>query len=148
MKTHPEYDSVKRVEADTFKMLDDIGLPYKQVSRYEWVPEVGTAAWVNESREKGFIKVYYGCDAEAIAHEIGHGFHERLREARSLPHPFRQPQDGEAVAEAIRFFVEQRRGSLWRPQQDKQTLEFCNYDYEKFKEFVRKLCFDMLISKS
>jgi hypothetical protein len=138
-KTHPSDEDVKQVELDTYSLLEEIGLPYKKVSRYERIDNEGTAIWFNEGREFGRIDLYRGLDTEAVAHELGHGFHERLREGRSLPYPFREPHDGEAVAEAIRFFVEQRRGSSWQPQQDKQTLEACHYDFEEFKLMCRKI---------
>jgi hypothetical protein len=125
MKIHPKAEDITRVEQDTYNLLDEIGFPYKKVSRYVRVNEEGTALWKGQSREDGIIEISLGCDAEAVAHEIGHGFLEALNQNKKdvLPFPFRYPEDGEAVAEAIRFFVEQRRGSAWKPTKDKQTLE-------------------------
>ena len=141
MKSHPTEESLKQVEEATCKLLNDIGVPYKKVSRYEFVDEEGTAVWTGESEETGFIKIYRGCDPEAVAHEIGHGFLEAMNynKKAQLPAPFRRPEDGEAVAEAVRFFVEQRRGSSWRPSRDLQTLEYCDYDFDTFKRQVKAL---------
>src|SRR5689334_15123902 len=115
MKPHPSLAVVKQIEEETYALLDDMGVPYKRVSRYELIDEDGTACWCGEPGEAaGYIKLYRGCDPEAVAHEIGHGFHEALAHHRgNLPSPIRYPEDGEAVAEAVRFFVEQRRGSSW-----------------------------------
>lgn len=142
MKTvHPLTEELKQVESLTYQILDEIGLPYKRVSHYKFVDEPGSPCWMGESDEEGFIKITLGCEAGAVAHEIGHGFHERLRSGRHLPEPFREPQDGEAVAEAIRFFVEQRRGTGWRPWKDTQTLEKCGWDFEQFKRLIRMIYF-------
>ena len=141
MKNCPSSEDLQPVERETYALLDEIGLPYKKVSRYEVVDEGGTAVWAGESETTGFIRICRDCDPEAIAHEIGHGFLEALNHHKKvvLPYPFRYPEDGEAVAEAIRFFVEQRRGSSWRPTRHLQTLEHCRYDFEEFKAKVRSL---------
>ncbi|MCY2989090.1 MAG: hypothetical protein NTY19_14640, partial [Planctomycetota bacterium] len=77
----------------------------------------------------------------AVAHEIGHGFHEALNHnsVAVLPFPVRWPEDGEAVGEALRYFVERRLGSPWQPAQDKQTLEFCGYGFDAFRTLVQSL---------
>jgi hypothetical protein len=138
MKTHPRREEVEKIEQETYGLLEDTGLPYKKVSRYHWVDEDGTACWCGESEEAGFIKIYRGCEPGAVAHEIGHGFHEALNQHKGgLMFPFRYPEDGEAVAEAIRFFVEQRRGSSWRPTRDTQTLNRCGYDFQNFVALVK-----------
>jgi hypothetical protein len=141
MEAHPKPEDVKKIEQDTYEVLAATGLPYKKVSRYEWKNEEGTAIWNGESEVAGFIEVYLGCDPEAVAHEIGHGFHEALNHNKRavLPNPFRYPEDGEAVAETIRYFVEQRRGSSWRPTRDLQTLKHCRYNFDEFKAEVREL---------
>ncbi|MCY2987854.1 MAG: hypothetical protein NTY19_08340, partial [Planctomycetota bacterium] len=110
MKCHPKLEDVSRVEQATYDLLLEIGLPFKRVLWYEWVDEVGTAAWKGESEDTGFIKLFLGCEAEAVAHEIGHGFHEALNHnsVAVLPFPVRWPEDGEAVGEALRYFVERR----------------------------------------
>jgi hypothetical protein len=141
MKSHPKPEDLKKVEQDTYEVLAATGLPYKSVSRYDWRNKEGTAVWNGESEETGFVEVYLGCEPEAVAHEIGHGFHESLNHNKKavLCCPFRYPEDGEAVAEAVRFFVEQRRGSSWRPIQDLQTLEHCHYNFQEFQAAVRAL---------
>jgi hypothetical protein len=141
VKNHPSPEAVKQVERETYELLDEIGLPNKRVARYERADAEGTAEWAGESETAGVIIVYRGCDPEAVAHEIGHGFHEALNHHKraTLPHPFRYPDDGEAVAEAVRFFVEQRRGSTWRPTSDRQTLEHCRYDLGQFRAKLREL---------
>jgi hypothetical protein len=150
MKTHPKPEDVKKVEEETYKLLGDIGLPFKKVSKFEWVNEerdIG-AQWSGKSEEDGVIEIFLGCEPGAIAHEIGHGFHEALNynKKAALPHPVRYDpnpnnpnQDGEAVGETVRFFVEQRMGSSWRPINNKQTLEHCHYDFGEFRKLVRGL---------
>ena len=138
MKTHPKSEDVDKIQQETYGLLDDIALPYKKVSRYEWVAEEGTACWCGQSEGAGYIQIYLGCDPEAIAHEIGHGFHEALNHHRGgLPFPLRYPEDGEAVAEGVRFFVEQRRRSSWRPTRDTLVLDRRRYRFENFKLLVR-----------
>jgi len=141
MQSYPRIEDVQKVEQQTYRLLEDIGLPFKTVLRFEWMNEKGTAVWTGETEEAGTIKIYRGCDPEVVAHELGHGFHEALYHNRKveLPYPFQYPKDGEAIGEAIRFFVEQRRGSSWRPTRDKQTLEHCGYDFGKFRAMVRVL---------
>jgi hypothetical protein len=142
MKTHPKQKDVENVEQETYELLKDIGLPYKKVSKYEYVNEEGTAVWIGDPGEdSGVIKIYLGCDAEAVAHEIGHSFHEALNHNKKavLPHPFRYPEDDEAVAEAVRFFIVQRRRSSWRPTRNTQTLDRCGYDFDTFRALVKPL---------
>jgi hypothetical protein len=150
MKTHPKPEDVRRVEEETYKLLEDIGLPFKKVSKFEWVNEergMG-AQWSGKSEEAGIIEIFLGCDPGAVAHEIGHGFHEAInhRKRAPLPYPVRYDpnpnnsnQDGEAVGEAVRYFVEQRLGSSWRPTNNTQTLEHCHYDLSEFRSLVRGL---------
>ncbi len=150
MKTHPKPEDVRRVEEETYKVLEDIGLQFKRVLKFEFVNEerdIG-AQWSGQSEEAGIIEVFLGCEPGAIAHEIGHGFHEALnyRKKAPLPYPVRYDpnpnnpnQDGEAVGEAIRYFVEQRLGSSWQPTNNKHTLEHCHYDFSEFKNLVRAL---------
>ena len=48
----------------------------------------------------GKIEIGYNNDPEAIAHELGHGLHEKVREMG------KQDYLGEEFAEAIRYYVE------------------------------------------
>jgi nucleoid-associated protein YgaU len=77
MKRHPSTEDVSAVEKIAYVVLDEIGLPYKRVSRYEFVDEEGTAIWIGGSETHGRIGSFLGRDAEAVAHEIGHGFLDR-----------------------------------------------------------------------
>ena len=125
-------------------MLNEIGVPYKTVKEYRWVNKDGTLSWEGWDETCGIVEIYLGADAGGVAHEIGHGFHEALNHHRkaTLPFPFRwgiKPDDGEAVAEAVRYFVEARLGTGWRPVQDHQVLNGCNYGFATFREMVRRL---------
>jgi hypothetical protein len=66
--------------------------------------------------------------ARAIAHEMGHGFHELWRDDD-------HQCCGQAMAEAIRWFVEKRLCSLgWKPRKDwTSVLDACGRDWKKFK---------------
>jgi len=150
MSTHPTLADVEKVEKATYKLLEEIGVPFKRVEKFEWLNEVcgKGAQWCGNSEVAGVIQIYLGCQPGAIAHEIGHGFHEALNHNKraELPYPFRYDpdpnnanQDGQAVAEAIRYFVEQRLGSTWQPTANKQTLESCQYDFDQFAKAVRSL---------
>lgn len=135
MKLHPTIHDIERVQSATYEVLTEIGLPFKRVSEVIFREEEGTAVWCGDpGEETGKVTLFRGCDAEAIAHEIGHGFHEALNynSKTKLTFPFRYPEDGEAVAEAIRLFVSLRIQSSWRPTRDTQTLEFCRYDFHTF----------------
>lgn len=126
-KTHPGQSDLKAVEEETYRLLNTTGLPYKRVSSFKFIDEDGTAVWKGDPGEdSGSIDIYLGCDAGAVAHEIGHGFHERLnhecrKRQKTLPQDICYPEDGEAFAEAVRFFVEQKRGSVWQPDKDTQV---------------------------
>lgn len=100
LKSYPTFQVLLTAQGETYALLDEVGLPYKHVSRFELADEAGAAVWTGESEETGFITIYRGCDPEAVAHELGHGFHEALNQHRrvTLPAPFRYPEDGEAVA--------------------------------------------------
>src|SRR5207237_557184 len=39
METHPKPEDVKKVEEETYRLLGDIGLPFKKVSQFQWVNE-------------------------------------------------------------------------------------------------------------
>lgn len=140
MKSHPTSLDVEQVKLTTDEVLTEIGLPFKRVSAVVFREEDGTAVWSGDpGEETGTVTIYQGCDAEAIAHEIGHGFHEALNynSKVELTFPFRYPDDGESVAEAIRFFVAEQMGSSWRPTRDTQTLDSCQYNFREFTSQVR-----------
>lgn len=147
MKKHPPAEDLKQIEQETYRLLEEIGLPFKRVSKFVPMYAEGGAVWQGTSEEAGYIEIYLGCEAGAVAHEIGHGFHEALNHHKKapLPYPFRydpnpdNEDDGDTVAEAVRYFVEQRRGSDWRPTDNTQTLDACGYDFERFKAAVRAL---------
>jgi hypothetical protein len=93
MKVHPKPEDVKKVEEETYNLLGDMGLPFKKVSNYRWLNEEGDigAQWLGLSEEAGIIDIFLGCEPGAVAHEIGHGFHEALNHNKKteLPYPFR-----------------------------------------------------------
>ena len=62
---------------------------------------------------------------DCIAHEMGHGFHECLR--RDLPELWHDDEEeGETIAETIRYFVELRmnrfKGKQWLPKAEYSTI--------------------------
>jgi hypothetical protein len=119
--------------------LKAAGFKFKMIERIRFCPYPGTAAWQGIDEETGYITVYLGCQAGAIAHELGHGFHECLRRDYSLPNRF-----GEDYAEAIRWFTEQRIGpSAWclefmSRKSDDALLIACNYDWLTFVDLLKK----------
>jgi len=119
--------------------LEAIGFGFKALDHIRFCPYPGTAAWHGVNEQSGYITVYLGCEAGAIAHELGHGFHECLRRDHRLPDRF-----GEDYAEAIRWFAEQRAGpSPWcqefkaRKRHD-AILAACNYDWAALVERLKK----------
>jgi len=80
-------------------------------------------------RGVGFIRLYLGCDAGAVAHEIGHGFHEALNHNKATVLPFPSlADDGEAVAEAIRY-SSSNAGNVVAASQRQADAGFCGYNF-------------------
>lgn len=126
-----ELQKTLRTTLDLLDELDGIGHPGKQITEVKFI-ERDTPVWIGICADAGRIELDpYKHDARAVAHEAGHGFHERWREDNGEPH-------GEEMAEAIRFFVEERMGdSHWEcPVERRSVLDRCGYSFEQFKELL------------
>jgi hypothetical protein len=86
------------------RVRQEAGYPYKDVTRVDLADYKPAPCWFG-----GAVEVGYNNEPEAIAHELAHGLHEKVREAG------RPDCLGEEFAEAIRFYVEteMRTGSSW-----------------------------------
>jgi hypothetical protein len=111
------------------KELSSRGFPSKPVRTYIFDSRPGTAGWCHDT-----ITLYKGVDAGAVAHEFGHSLHESIR---------KRDQCGEAFAEAIRWFVEERVGpGSWYVKfrsrnRDQEILKACDFNYRHFVEMLR-----------
>ena len=117
----------------TYQLLDELavlGHKYKTITQINLI-EIDCPVWRGLSETEGLIEINpFQHDPRAIAHELGHGFEER----------WRRPQDrqGEMMAEAVRYFVEERMGkSDWTCPKDQQLiLDKCEYDFTQFKHML------------
>ncbi|HEX8203659.1 MAG TPA: hypothetical protein VF590_24495 [Isosphaeraceae bacterium] len=90
-------DFLERVKMET-------GYSYKDVASVELADFKDCPAW-----DDGTVKIGYNNDPESIAHELGHGLHEKIRETG------RSDSLGEEFCEAVRFYVESemKANSTW-----------------------------------
>jgi hypothetical protein len=106
------------------------GSRYKTVHRFHFAPTYGGACWRGLDDHCGDITIFRGCEPGAVAHELGHGFHESIRGGRD--------EFGEDYAEAIRWFTEQQIGpSSWCKRFESESghraiLDACNFDWKTF----------------
>lgn len=119
--------------------LESLGFRSKAVDHYRFEEKSGGAGWKRIDQEKGVITLYRDCTPGAVAHELAHGFHERLRYDQGLPDLF-----GEDYAEAIRWFVEERLGwTEWRNEFQTRTskwdrvLRQCNFSWTTFVQNLK-----------
>jgi len=116
---------------ETITLLETIrqatGYGYKPLKHLIVDPSARCPTWFD-----GEVRISPLHDARAIAHELGHGMHEKIRETG------KRDQYGEDFAEAIRWFVEERMGpSKWcnglhvLPQKS-AVLNACNRDFQTF----------------
>ncbi|MEZ6192066.1 MAG: hypothetical protein R3C45_12380 [Phycisphaerales bacterium] len=118
--------------------LADINFRRKSVDHIRFSCYPGTASWRGINDDAGYIEVHEKCEAGAIAHELGHGFHECLRDDFDLDDDY-----GDDYAEAIRWFVEKKLGETkWCDDFKKQSghkaiLEHCEYDWAVFMDKMR-----------
>ena len=118
---------MNRAKRTTCTMLDTLsqeaGYPYKQftvnVLSYKDSP-----TWDN-----GKIEIGYNNEPESVAHEIGHGLHEKIRETG------KSDILGEEFVEAIRYYVEFElsTNSLWLREFRIEGNPFtANYTFQQF----------------
>jgi hypothetical protein len=81
-------DLLERVQRET-------GYPYKDLASVDLADYKACPVWLD-----GQLEVGYNNEPEALAHELGHGLHEKIRDAGKSDFL------GEEFAEAIRFYVE------------------------------------------
>jgi len=118
----------------SYLVLDELeaaGFPYKRITKVT-LGNGPVPVWTGESESAGHVEMDPDRhDARAIAHEVGHGFEERWRQATS-------EVMGQSMAEAIRYFVEKKMGnSNWEPRRDwRVAIEMCSGDFTEFKELL------------
>lgn len=133
-------EELKEALNTTIKLLDDLdnlGYLHKKVIEVELV-ERDCPVWIGISGTEGRIEINpQQHDARAVAHEAGHGFHEKLRE-RGKRNIY-----GEDTAEAIRWFVEQIMGpAVWcnglnKYPCDGTIIKICNGEYSTFTHMLK-----------
>lgn len=132
-----QLDGYARFYFGAIALLEELrsaGFRYKTVHRFHFSPTDGGAYWVGLDDHCGDITIHRGCESGAVAHELGHGFHESIRGNRD--------EFGEDYAEAIRWFTEQRLGpSSWCERfkcqsHNRAILNACNFEWHTF---VRRL---------
>ena len=144
MERTPQYlRDVLQVQDKTEEVLGDLerlGFAYKRVRNYRFESKSGGAVWCGCSEFEGDVTLEVGCTVGAVAHEMGHGFHECLCRDQKL-----KPLFKEDYAEAIRWFVESQLGWQEWPQaflrradadRDDKILVACQY---RWPEFVQRL---------
>ena len=119
--------------------LTGLGFKHKTLEHIRFSCYPGTASWQGMTDDIGYMTIHEGCEPGAVAHELGHGFHERLRNDYSLENRF-----GEAHAETIRWFTEDKLGNpAWCEKfknngKDDEILKLCNYDWKQYKNNLSK----------
>jgi hypothetical protein len=118
--------------------LEALGFKYKRLALFDFEPGTGYPRWRGISEEHGIIHFPDTADARSVAHEMGHGFHECLGRDYVLSDSH---WSAEAIAEAIRWFVEEHRlgGRRWVPQDNTVLLELCGRDFSRFKALLQLL---------
>jgi hypothetical protein len=92
----------------TIDLLDRIqaeaGYPHKDVASVDLADYKACPVWFD-----GQLEIGYNNEPESVAHELGHGLHEKIRDVGKSDFL------GEEFAEAIRFYVEtgMMTGSSW-----------------------------------
>src|SRR3990172_9418862 len=89
--------------AETLRLLSEIqaatGYGYKRLTELQIDHTAPCPGWCD-----GIVTMAPSHEARSIAHEMGHGLHEKIRETGKAD------EYGEDFAEAIRWFVEERMG--------------------------------------
>lgn len=100
------------------------GYAYKDIASVDLADHKNCPVWFN-----GRLEIGYNNEPESLAHELGHGLHEKIREAG------KSDCLGEEFAEAIRFYVESEMGtnSAWLAKFDKGGNAFTSrYSLDEF----------------
>ncbi|MDD4957645.1 MAG: hypothetical protein PHQ61_08420 [Candidatus Omnitrophica bacterium] len=124
-----EFEKTRKTTIDVLEYIQLItGFAYKPiklvtVSDYQKAP-----TWCD-----GNVEIGYNNDPQALAHELGHGLHEKIREAGH------EDKYGEEFADTIRYFVEKiiSPTSAWmKTSKQNILLRECKCS---FGEFTKKL---------
>lgn len=125
----------------TIRVLEAIraesGYGYKDVAAVDVADFKDYPVWCD-----GQVEIGYNNEPEAIAHELGHGVHEAIRDTG------KKDMFGEEFAEAVRFYVETQMDteSNWLRRFGRHTNPFTrNYTFQQFLTALnRKSCFNAL----
>lgn len=118
----------------TFILLEEIwqktGYGYKRPTIIVLPCKGSPPTW-----SKGTVKIGRDNEPEAVAHEIAHGLHEKIREAGKTDCL------GEHFANAIRYYVEVaiRSNSKWVQRHKAQRKNPFTSRYNTFDQFVQAL---------
>ena len=124
----PELKATYRATAEVLEELRQDGFSWKDVAEVVLGPRGAT--WEGIDEKSGRVLLAPASDhPRTLAHEMGHGFDElwRLRPNHKCC--------GEAMAEAIRYFVEELMGNRnWQPDSKwTSVLDACSYKLDIFK---------------
>jgi hypothetical protein len=132
----PAWDEeARRCLKETMAVLGELeaaGFSSNRIVKVVLTNKTDCPLWIPLQGAEGYIKINprYN-DARAIAHEAGHALHERWRRTDS-------GRVGQSMAEAIRYFVEERMGrGAWKPQpQWMLVLDRCQGSFARFKKLL------------
>lgn len=125
-------------------------LTYKTVSEFRFCCCDDGAVWKGISDTEGFVIIGTPCEPGAVAHEIGHGFHECLRAQGRFKDTQGKDIDilGEDYAQAIRYFTSDRLGktadcdAIKKGHDKLEILKACGNKLDKFIERLNAGVFD------
>ena len=137
-----ECDKAYQTTVELLESYRGLGYRYKTAQfRFESCQH---PTWGGTSEVDGIITIDPDKhDARAVAHEMGHGFHECLRQ--DYPQLWKDEEiEGESMAETIRYFVECRMnahtGDYSQPHlpagKFASILDACNYNLDSFFQML------------
>jgi hypothetical protein len=122
--------------ASTYTVLEKLereGFPYKRLVEVD--PGGEAPGWQSIDIDSGRVRLGNSANSPGvIAHEMGHGFHERWRDT---------PRYGEDFANAIRWFAEQIAGpTSWcdrilKSDRNAAILRLCDSRWDSFLALLR-----------
>ena len=99
-----------RVTIDILERIkNETPYKYKKLETLSIKDSLAGPVWTGINTDMGNIDIGYNNDPESIAHELGHGLHEKIRETG------KENFIGEEFCEIIRYYVEKQLNpkSLW-----------------------------------
>jgi hypothetical protein len=137
-----QFDEAYRTTIEFLEGFRGFGYSYK-TAQFHFEP-CDVPTWDGTSETEGIVTIDPDKHApRAVAHEMGHGFHECLRrDYKRLWHD--NETEGQAMAETIRYFVEERinvragkKYEQWMPSgKYAYILDACDYKVEKFSQML------------